>query len=123
MPWGVRAAWAVLLIGVIVSGAVALTRLSNLHRADRAEFQVTANDVSATFAAALKSDVEVVDTLRAIASLEPDLTTAALRAWRNEIGRGVEPTSQFGTAIIEVVPASRVASFAQRFEADPGFVG
>ncbi len=119
VPWGIRAAWAVLLVGVAVSGAAALSRLTSLHRADRAAFQVTANDVSATFATDLKRDVDVVGMLRAIATLQPDLTTAEFQQWRHEIGQGAEPASQFGSAIIDVVPANRLVSFGRRFEADP----
>ena len=88
VSWGVRAAWAVLLIGLVVSGAAALARLSNIHHADRAEFQVTANDVSATLASGLKRDVDAVGMLRAIASLEPDVTTRQFQQWHDEIGRG-----------------------------------
>ena len=120
VPWGVRAAWAVLLIGLLVSGVAALYRLSNLHHANRAEFQVTANDVSATLATGLKRDVDVVATLRAIASLEPDLTTPAFQQWHNEIGRATSSMSaNSARRSSSVVPANRLSSFARRFEADP----
>ena len=119
MPWGIRAAWAVLLIGLLTSGVAALYHLSNLHHANRAEFQVTANDVSATLATGLKRDVDVVATLRAIASFEPYLTTPAFQQWHDEIGRNEQHVGQFGTAIIKLVPANRLSSFARRFEADP----
>lgn len=117
--WGVRAAWIVLLVGLLGSGAAALYRRANARAQDRAAFHATAADIASTVAASLKRDVDFVATLRAIASLEPNLTTQRLDQWKNQIGRFEPQPAWFGTAVIDIIPGRQLNAFARRFEADP----
>ncbi len=119
VPWGARIAWVVLLVGLLGSGVAARYRGENVHRAERAAFRSTAADVSAAVADGLKRDVDLISTLRTIATLRPGITTSELQRWHDEISRYDAHGDQFGTAVINVVPARDLAAFSDRFEADP----
>ncbi len=114
-------AFAILLIGTIVSVAGGLWWRSSVQGEHRRAFERTASDVTTTLGAMLRRDADFVTTLRAIMSMQPQMSASSFDRWFAELNGHERQVGGLGTAIIARVPARELSSFLVRRDADPAF--
>jgi len=111
----------ILLAGLAVSLGGGLWWRSNVRAHNRQSFQTTASGVTATLATLLRRDADFVGTLRAVLTLEPHLNTGEFDAWFSHLQGRQRQVGSLGTTVLESVPASALAAFQARRNADPAF--
>ncbi len=114
-------ALAILLTGAIVSVAGGLWWRSSVQGEHRQAFERTASDVTTTLGAMLRRDADFVTTLRAIMSMQPQMSASRFDRWFAELNGHERQVGGLGTAIIARVPARELSSFLVRRDADPAF--
>jgi diguanylate cyclase (GGDEF)-like protein len=114
-------AFAILLTGVIVSVAGGLWWRSSVQGEHTRAFERTASDVSTTLAAMLRRDADFVTTLRAIMSVQPQMSASRFDRWFAELNGYERQVGGLGTSIIARVPPGELSSFLARRDADPAF--
>ena len=112
----------ILVLGVGASVVLAAVWRSNLQQANRTAFRSTAADVSSTLNAKLETNIGLTRTMRAVATMEPTAGESRFLEWYRQLQRGA-PASPLNVvaALIQPVPASRLAAFERQAEADPAF--
>ncbi len=110
---------AVLLVGVGVSVAGALEWRAEQERRAQQQFRSTAHDVTAAVAALLSRDVEFITTVRTVLTMEPGVSESRFHDWYRRLQQGNLQNIDFGTAVVESIPASSLSRFLARRRADP----
>jgi diguanylate cyclase (GGDEF)-like protein len=111
----------ILLIGLGMAASAALLWRSSVRAHERQSFQASAADVTATLSSGLRRDVDFIETLRAIVTLDPRLTSGQLSRWYAALEGRKREVGSLVTAVVSNVPASQLAAFQARRLADPAF--
>jgi diguanylate cyclase (GGDEF)-like protein len=114
-------AFAILLTGAIVSVAGGLWWRSSVQGEHKKAFERTASDVTTTLGAMLRRDADFVTTLRAIMSMQPQMSASRFDRWFAELNGHDRQVGGLGTSIIDRVPAGELSSFLARRDVDPAF--
>ncbi len=114
-------AFAILLTGAIVSVAGGLWWRSSVQVDHRQAFERTASDVTTTLGAMLRRDADFVTTLRAIMSMQPQMSASRFDRWFSELNGHERQAGGLGTSIVARVPSGELSSFLARRDADPAF--
>jgi diguanylate cyclase (GGDEF)-like protein len=114
-------AFAILVVGMIVSVAGGLWWRSSVQDEHRRAFERTASDVTTTLGAMLRRDADFVTTLRAIMSMQPQMSASRFDRWFVELSGHERQTGGLGTSIVARVPGGELSSFLARRNADPAF--
>jgi diguanylate cyclase (GGDEF)-like protein len=112
---------AVLVIGVSLSATGALLLRSSGHREARRSFDSIAGNVATTLATQLRRDTDFVTTIRSVWTMQPNLGDSEFNQWYDTLDGRERQVGSIGTAIIQRVPASRLAAFETRRNADSSF--
>jgi diguanylate cyclase (GGDEF)-like protein len=118
---------AILIAGlIVVCGCVGSVLLasewrSNVVRTDRQSFKTAAADLSGALDSKLDSGLELTRALRAIATLEPTAGDTRFVEWYDQLQRGAGAPTGIASALIEIVPASRLSAFRRAALSDPAF--
>jgi diguanylate cyclase (GGDEF)-like protein len=116
--WSLLAA-GLLIGGLAISAGAALLWRSSVRVHERQAFQTSAADVTATLSSGLHSDTDFVDTLRALVSMQPRMSSGRLRAWYAALNGSERQVGGTVTAVIANVPASHLSAFEGARMADP----
>ena len=115
-------AMAALVLGLALSAAGALLWRSSVDSQERQAFRANATDVAETLEMQVRSDSQLVATLRGVMTMQPHMSASSFREWFRQIGgRGQQQGGELGTLVVETVPAGRLAAFQARRNADPGY--
>ncbi|MFI5004990.1 MAG: CHASE domain-containing protein, partial [Solirubrobacterales bacterium] len=114
-------ACAILVLGLAASLASALLWRSSVRTQDRQAFQTSATGVTETLEMQLRRDTEFVATLRAVLTMQPGLSAGGFNQWFTEIEGRRRQVGGLGTLVVRPVPASGLAAFQARRDADPAF--
>jgi diguanylate cyclase (GGDEF)-like protein len=115
------AAGAILVIGVAASLAGALLWRSSVRAHEKETFQTAATDVSGRLELQLRRDTDVVRSIRAVVTMQPNLSASGFDEWFNQLeDRQVQP-SGFGALVVKSVPAAQLESFEAKRDANPAF--
>ncbi len=112
---------AILVLGLAISLAGAMMWHASVRSRERESFQTNATDVSETLQAAVRRDTDFVASLRAVLSMQPHLTPSGYSQWFSELEGSRHELGGFGALVVNAVPASQLASFQARRNADPAF--
>jgi len=114
-------ACAVLAAGLAASIVAALAWRSSVRVQEREAFHEQATDASRTAELLLSRDAAFVQTLRVVLTLQPHMSASRFERWYAELQGKVQQVGGLGTTVVERVPASRLAAFRARRDADPAF--
>src|SRR5271154_2841963 len=112
---------AIIIVGLSASVTAAVLWRSSVRAREQETFDTSAANVSGTLQTLLRRDTDFVKSVRAVLSLEPNLGAHGFDRWLSllEDRRG-EPEG-YGALIVKDVPASRLAAFQARRNAEPAF--
>jgi diguanylate cyclase (GGDEF)-like protein len=124
-PWR-RGRTAVIAGLLVLAGLSAATLLaaewrSSVLRTNRKSFETTATDLSGALDSKLSTNIALTRTMRAIATMEPNAGETRFQQWYAQLQHGTAGFGGVVAALIEPVPASRLAAFRREAEADPAF--
>jgi diguanylate cyclase (GGDEF)-like protein len=111
----------IVVTGLAGSGFLASEWRSNALEANRKSFQSTAADVSGSLDSKLNTNIELTRTMRAIATMEPNASESRFLQWYRHMRRGASTPSDVVASLIQPIPASRLAAFRSKANADPAF--
>jgi diguanylate cyclase (GGDEF)-like protein len=111
----------IIVVGGVGSAFLASEWRGNLVRTDRQAFKTAAADLSGTLDSKLDAGLEQTRTLRAIATLEPTAGDTRFGEWYDQLQRGARAPAGVASALIQIVPASRLAAFRRAALSDPAF--
>ncbi len=111
----------IIALGLAATAFVAAEWRSKVLNTDRASFESTASDVSSSIDSSLHSDLAQTHALRAIATMEPNAGETRFLQWYRQLERGNAGRLGVSSALIEIVPASRLPAFRLQAESDPAF--
>jgi len=117
----VLAVVAIIVIGVAASLTASLFWRSSVHARDRQTFETSAANVSGKLDTLLRRDTDFVKSVRAVLSVEPNLTASGLDRWLSLLEDRQGEAAGFGALIVKSVPAAQLANFQARRDADPAF--
>jgi diguanylate cyclase (GGDEF)-like protein len=109
------------VVGCVGSVVLASERRSNLLRADRQSFRTAAADLSSALDSKLDSGLQLTRALRAIAILEPTAGDTRFIEWYGQLQRRGGAPAGVASALIQVVPASRLSAFRRAALSDSAF--
>jgi predicted signal transduction protein with EAL and GGDEF domain len=109
-----------LVAGIGASVAAAGLWRASVRAHERQSFQTRATNVSGRLEMQLRRDTDYVRTLRTLLTLQPGLTADEFRQWSVRLEEKGE-RGLFGALVVESVPASELASFLARRDAEPAF--
>ncbi len=115
------ATWLTLVIGIAASLTAATLWRSSVRAQNKQAFRTAATDVSATLATLLRRDVSVAEALRTAAQMEPAMSPTRFAQWSARLGNIQAQGSAAEVALIDVVPAAKLAAFQARRDADHMF--
>ena len=115
------AAIAIVVVGVAGSVAAALLWSASVHSRERQAFQTSAADVSGTLETQLRRDTDFVRSVRAVLALQPNLSASGFQKWLALLEEEREQPAGYGALIVRSIPASQLAAFQVRRDADPAF--
>jgi diguanylate cyclase (GGDEF)-like protein len=115
------AAWLTLVLGVAASLTAATLWSSSVRAQNKQSFRTAATDVSATLATLLRRDVSVAEALRAAAQMEPKMSPTRFAQWSARLGNIQAQGSSAEVALIDLVPAAKLAAFQARRDANRTF--
>jgi CHASE domain len=118
--WAILAA-TILALGLMISLAGGLLWRSSVRSQQKQAFQTTASDVTTTLETLLLRDGDFVSTVRAVLTMQPRMSTSRFEQWFVELQGKQRQAGGLGTAVVERIPASQLASFQARRNADPAF--
>jgi diguanylate cyclase (GGDEF)-like protein len=111
----------ILALGVAASIVAALLWHSSVRARERSSFETSAANVSGTLDTLLRRDTDYVRSVRAVLSLQPNLSAGAISRWLSLLeSRQGEPEG-YGALIVKAVPAAQLSAFQARRNADPAF--
>jgi diguanylate cyclase (GGDEF)-like protein len=111
----------IILLGVTLSGALALGWRGSALQTNRKSFQSRATDLGAALDSKLDTNIELTRAMRAIATLEPSAGQTRFLQWQQELRRGATQATGVVAALIQPIRASRLPQFQRQAEADPAF--
>jgi diguanylate cyclase (GGDEF)-like protein len=119
-----RRIWPLLALGLLIGGlaisaGAALLWRSSVQTHERQAFQASAADVTATLASGLHSDTDFLETLRALAAMQPHMTSTQLGGWYAALNGRSRQVGGVVTALVANVPASGLGAFRALHRADP----
>jgi diguanylate cyclase (GGDEF)-like protein len=114
-------AFAVVLIGIAASLSAALLWRSSVRARNNQNFQTDATDVSGTLEMLLRRDTDFVRSVRAVVTLQPDLSASGFKRWSAQLEDHQAQLGSLGALIVRSVPASQLASFEAQRDHDPAF--
>ena len=114
-------ACAILVVGLGLSLGGALQWRASVHSRARQQFQTNATGVSETAETLLRSDADLVTTLRGLMTMQPNMSATRFDQWFAELQGKQREVGGLGTTVVEVVPARELAAFQARRAADPAF--
>ena len=115
------AACAIVVLGVAASLAAALLWRASVHTRERQAFQTSAANVSGTLETQLRRDTDFVRSVRAVLTQQPALSASGFQKWLALLEEEREQPAGYGALIVRSVPASQLAAFQARRDADPAF--
>lgn len=118
--WPLLAA-GLLIAGLAISASAALLWRSSVRAHERQVFQASAADVIATLSSGLRKDTDFLETLRALAALQPHMSATELGRWYAELDGSKRQVGGLVTAVVSVVKAPELAAFQSWRMADPAF--
>jgi diguanylate cyclase (GGDEF)-like protein/PAS domain S-box-containing protein len=113
-----RAAWIVLVIGIVVSVAAAASWRSSVREQERGVFNSSANDIAATLGTLLARDADLVATTRAYFQVHPGATRGEFENWFNLMQVRKRYAGADRLAFVDHVPAARLGEFLRKARAD-----
>jgi diguanylate cyclase (GGDEF)-like protein len=119
-PWILLAA-AILVLGLAVSLAAGLLWRSSVHTHEVTASRTVATNVGETVQTLLRRDTDFLGTLRAVLTMQPDLSQSSFDRWYTELEGRQRQVGSLGTTIVRSVPAAELSSFLARRNADPTF--
>jgi diguanylate cyclase (GGDEF)-like protein len=114
-------AGSILVFGLAVSLAGALLWRASVRAHDRQNFQISATDVHQTLEPLLRRNTDFVASLRAMLTMEPHMSATRFDQWFAELEGDQRQVGGLGTTVIERVPATKLAAFQARRNADREF--
>jgi diguanylate cyclase (GGDEF)-like protein len=114
-------ACSVLVAGICVSLASSALWSSDARTHNREAFDTSASNVTATLETLLRRDADFVGTLRAVLTLQAPVGTTRFEEWFDELQGRQRLAGGVGVSVVERVPASALAAFQARRDADPAF--
>jgi diguanylate cyclase (GGDEF)-like protein len=118
----VRAAVAVFVAGLVFSAISAVMWARADRSNDRKDFHAVAEDVTSTVGILLQRDTNFVATLRTVLTMDPDLTPTQFQDWYGRLQASQRQVGGIGSAVVNVVPATKLDHFQARRDADPAFI-
>jgi EAL domain-containing protein (putative c-di-GMP-specific phosphodiesterase class I)/GGDEF domain-containing protein len=115
------AACAIVVLGVAGSLAAALLWRASVRSRERQAFQTSAADISGTLKTQLRRDTDFVRSVRAVMTEQPNLSASGFQSWLALLEDEREQPAGYGALIVRSVPASQLAAFEARRDADPAF--
>ncbi len=115
------AACGIVVLGVAASIAAALLWTASVHARERQAFQTSAADISGTLKTQLRRDTDFVRSVRAVMTRQPNLSASGFQQWLALLEEEREQPAGYGALIVRSVPASQLAAFEARRDADPAF--
>jgi diguanylate cyclase (GGDEF)-like protein len=109
------------VVGCAGSVVLASERRSDLLRADRQSFRTAAADLSSALDSKLDSGLQLTRALRALAILEPTAGDTRFVEWYDQLQRRGGAPAGVASALIQVVPASRLSAFRRAALSDSAF--
>ncbi|MCW3018357.1 MAG: hypothetical protein JWN10_665 [Solirubrobacterales bacterium] len=109
------------MLGVAGSLAAALLWSASVHTRERQAFQTSAADVSGTLETQLRRDTDFVRSVRAVLTRQPNLSASGFQKWLALLEEEREQPAGYGALIVRSIPASQLAAFEARRDADPAF--
>jgi len=109
------------LLGLSAATLLAAEWRSSVLRTNRKSFETTAADLSSALDSKLSTNIALTRTMRAIATMEPGAGETRFQQWYAQLQHGTAGFGGVVAALIEPVPASRLAEFRREAEADPAF--
>jgi diguanylate cyclase (GGDEF)-like protein len=117
----VLAVCAIVLVGVAASVTASLLWRSSVRARERQTFETSAANVSGTLETLLRRDTDFVKSVRAVLTLEPNLSASAFDRWLSLLETHQGQPAGFGALIVRSVPAKQLAAFQARRNADPAY--
>jgi len=111
----------ILALGVTGSIVAALMWHSSVRARERQTFETSAANVSGTLKTLLRRDTDFVRSVRAVLSVQPNLSASGFDRWLSLLENGRGEPAGYGALIVKAVPASQLAAFQDRRNADPAF--
>ena len=108
-----------LLVGLGVSAAAALVWRSTEQSRERQAFASAASNVTATLGTLLRRDADFVATLRAVLTTQPRLRATGFNTWYKALAGKQRQIGSIGSAVVSLVPSSRLRAFEAQRDADP----
>jgi diguanylate cyclase (GGDEF)-like protein len=112
---------AIAVLGVAASLAAALLWHHSVRAREKQTFQTSATNVSGTLATLLRRDTDFVRAVRAVMTLQPNLTASGFREWSRQLEDHQSALGAYGALVVKSVPAGDLASFQAHRNADPAF--
>ena len=114
-------ACVIVLLGLAASLTAALLWSSSVHAREKQSFRTSAANVTGTLETLLRRHTDFVRSVRAVLTMEPNVTATRLNKWFAQIEDRAAQPAGFGGTVTRVVPAAELASFQARRNADPAF--
>ncbi len=110
-----------LLVGLGLSAGSALMWRSSVRKQERQAFESAASGVTATLGTLLRRDIDFVETLRAVLTMQSHVTATGFETWYRTLNGSQRQVEGIGSAVVSLVPAGQLEAFQARRDADPAF--
>jgi diguanylate cyclase (GGDEF)-like protein len=118
---GLLVACAILVLGLAGSSVAALLWRASVRTHERESFRTSAANVSGTLETSLRRDTDFVRSVRAVLEMEPNVSASRLDTWFDHLEDRAAQPAGFGATVTRAVPATQLAGFLARRDADPAF--
>jgi diguanylate cyclase (GGDEF)-like protein len=115
------AAATILIGGLVISLACGMLWRASVQKHDREAFKTSSTDVTETLETMLNRDNDFVAGLRAVMTMQPRLSASEFHRWFVQLEGRQRQVGSLGTTVQVLVPASELAAFQARRNADPAF--
>ncbi len=117
-----RAAVAVLTVGLAFSAVSAVMWARTDRANDRKDFRAAAEDVTSTAGILLQRDTNFVATLRTVMTMNPGMTPTQFEQWYRRLQGTQRQVGGIGSAVVNIVGAKDLVRFQARRDADPALI-
>jgi diguanylate cyclase (GGDEF)-like protein len=117
--WAQWVPWLVLVVGIVVSVASAVTRYTFVAQRDDEVFDSTAANVQAIAATQLARQEDLLGSLAGMMAATPDMTNAEFLRWYQTAGIAERFPGGIGVTYIERVASAELATFSAEQVTDP----
>jgi diguanylate cyclase (GGDEF)-like protein len=118
----VRAAVAVLVVGLLLSAISAVMWGRADQANDRKDFHAAAEDVTSTVGILLQRDSNFVATLRTVLTMNPAMSPTQFEQWYRRLQGTQGQVGGIGSAVVNVVDAKDLVRFQARRDADAALI-